>query len=1285
MVGVFIVFNSMALRDFAKRLIVTQSYYQFGIKVEVKDVRISYFRPAVRIQGIKLIKEDPKYKVNLSAEEASVYFNIIKLIRGKVGISGIKLEKPDLSIFMDLNYDDKKLDINIASILKDLEKGDLKRVIIEDGNIDLSLATADKTEIFDLNGFNVNIRKGIISNFVLEMSADSVKLPIEQIKSFELRADIKDKQLKINKADITVDGGKIYAGGTLSDVTDYKRSLVNMSWKTEFDLSYLKEYQEYLKDDFSKDIKSGSLLAGGKTYGEISGGLKKMSLDVSADIKDLLWDDMLIPKLALRSSFKDENIFISHLDISDGEKSISINDTKLMLSAPYSVSGKGSVNHIDLSRYLELFDIKRCLSKFNINGPFSFSGVLRPEFKITGDFDLYVKDFWVLKKKGAPVNRENSILDFKDGHVFGKVHFSAKGAYFDNFKAKSQNNMMTVSGWIKNDSTVDLDVKASDFSMNTYGRIEDLPVLGKGDFQTKLIVDENGDFKTFGNIDFADVKLLDGYHLGSISSKITYLNEVLSFSDLKGKIGNSKYSGNINLIFGKDNEVDLRGNGIVKDAYTGDIYKLFGSKEKLFGSPSAIVNGVVKLSGRPSWEGIKLDCNLDISDIEFFAERFDKANFDFTWDKGELKIDDAYITRGSGRFDIDGTRKNGVLSLSLRSNKIDVSDIMALSSRAEIDGDLTVKGDVKHFNKKLSGSLKFNFSDLSMDRNKLKPVNAELVFGDTIDLKFNVFDGAATGDLVEQVDGTYKLRSNLRALDVYPLTGIFMSSEAEPFKTGINGHIDLLIDKNGSIKWGTLDIEELKLYSGFMNLSNKGKISAQYKNSVYYIKDTELLMDYDGGVCKLGFNNNGNNVLIKGCVPVSLLRVFKEQITGARGKIDIDLSYGNKLNGTSNFRDVSITTYGHKLGTINAVGKMLIDNNVLKFGSFSLNAGGASASFNGTINMDKIFSLSGLYPAFNVGVKIDKLFLDYPDGFRGRWEGNIDVRGERPPYSITGVMNVYDGTYRKDIEVARLALSKGKKIDDTVLFKRSKPNLQFDIKLKTANDIYVKNTTMTGEVAFDLGLKGTDVDPKLVGSVDLLNGNFIYFDNTFELLSGRVKFRDDDVEPIVYQLDSEAKINNYQVFLKMVSEKGEPKFSVSSTPPLTEEKILTLLATGDVQSDFMDQGGFTAGTGGNIVSEGLGVTGSIKKNTGVGMKLKAPKDKDSTIPDIEFQKDLTNDLKVIYGKSLDENTNKQEVNVQYDVNRNVQLKLLFEEENKENASQNKPSNAGVDIKFKFEF
>ncbi len=1284
MVGTFAVFNSLALRDFAKRLIITQSYYKFGINVDVEDVRISYFRPSIRIKNIKLIKEDEKNKINLSAKEATVYFNIIKLIRGEIGISGFRLKSPhgEMDLSTETSNKNKKIDIN--SIWDEVVKSNIDKIRIDDGTFKIKIKIDGVEKYFGFDKLNVNIRRGIISNYVIDLSAGKAEIPISQIQSFDIRADIRKNNLKLNKAEIGISGGKIYVGGLIKDLAVYPATSVNLAWRTEFDLSKVNDYENLIGKDIAKDFKKGNIVLGGKTTGKMTEGLKNLSHDLSLTIVNLMWGNLTVPKIDLRARYSDQVAFVSKLDVSDGEKSISVYDTDVLLKAPYSIKGRGTVNDVELSRFIELFDIKRCLSFFHVNGPFTFSGSLSPELKITGLFDLKVKDFWVLKKKGLELKKENSILDFKNGSVYGKVVFSKKGVYFDNTQAKSEENLLNVNGWITDKSTVDIDVKSSDFSMDTYGRIADLLVNGKGLIQTKLIVDDNGDFKTRGSLDFKNLRLLNGYNLGTVSSKVTYDGYKLSFVDIKGRTGDSPYSGQTDIIFDDNQDVLLKGKCDFKNIYTEDLYKLFEIKDKLFGSPSAIVSGSVKFDGRPSWEQIRLDWDIEMSDIEFASERFDKMYANFVWNKGNVLISDLYLLRGKSRFNFEGSRKNGVFNLSVSSNKIDLSDISFFSGHSEIDGALNVKGTIKHSNKKLSGSIKFNLSDLAMNQNKLKPISADLVFGDKTSVSLNLFDGSAIGTITQETSDSYKIKAKLKDFDVYPLS-IFTQLNVESFKTSTDGDLELILNKNGGINWAKVDLTGLKLNSSFINLKSKGRVFTEYSGGNYSINNFSLLADYEGGRCQLDFIPSGKNIAIRGCVPASSLNIFKDYIAGARGTTDVDLIYDGKLKGIIYLRDVGVTPIGHRVGSINIAGKIPVENSSLKLNYLNLSSGSALASFSGDLNVSKMLNLTSFYPSANFKVGIDKLYLEYPDDLKGTWTGSIDVKGTDIPYVVSGYMTLYDASYRKDFELAKLAISSPKKLDSSLMLKRDKPSCFFDIKLKSATDVYIKNTMMTGDVGFDIKLTGTDKDPKILGSLDLLRGTFIYLDNTFNLISGRVKFRDDEIEPVVYQLDSESKVGNYQVYLKILSERGEPNFNVSSTPTLSEEKIVTLLTTGDVQSDFMDQGSMTTGTGGNIVSEGLGVTGSIKKNTGVGMRLKTPTTKNSSMPDVEFQKDLTNDLKVIYGKSLDESTNKQQVNVQYDVNRNVQLKLLFEEEKNDNVSKDQPSNAGVDIKFKFEF
>ena len=68
--AVFFLFDSVAIRDLAKRFVITQAYYKLNMRIEVSDIRFSYFRPAIIVEKLKLEKEDEKMKINLFAPSA---------------------------------------------------------------------------------------------------------------------------------------------------------------------------------------------------------------------------------------------------------------------------------------------------------------------------------------------------------------------------------------------------------------------------------------------------------------------------------------------------------------------------------------------------------------------------------------------------------------------------------------------------------------------------------------------------------------------------------------------------------------------------------------------------------------------------------------------------------------------------------------------------------------------------------------------------------------------------------------------------------------------------------------------------------------------------------------------------------------------------------------------------------------------------------------------------------------------------------------------------------------
>lgn len=1283
-IALFFIFDSFAVRDIAKRFIVTQSYYQLGLKVSVDDVRFSYFRPAVTVSNISLEKLDGEAKVKLFAPKATVSFKLLKLLKGQMAIKGFALESPKLDL--ELEYDDTtQSKFDYIKYYNQLLAAKISKINVNKADIRIKLNYKSGKKPLELSFADLyfGIRSGVLADYNVTLSAANMDIPIKQIHTFDISAQLKKNNLKISRFKVVAAGGEVSLEGPVSNIDDMKKLSVDLLWKSNVSLESLKDYDEYLKNKDLYDFK-GNLSGQGKVKYTPSKGKESLSGYTSVKINNFKWFSYDVPKIELIAGYDKDKITVSKIDVSDGVKSISVYDTTIGLSAPYAIKGKGIVNDIELSRYLELFGLKRCLSHFNTQGTFSFTGTAKPEIKISSVFDLSVSDFWVLYKKGLIPNEQNSVLNFKKGTVKGLVHFSSQGAYFDKLIARSEANEMLVNGWIYADGKVDIDVSSSAFSLDTYGRIGDLPVKGKGSLTTKLIVDDNGDFKTKGSVSFTQAELLKKYMLGNIDAGVVYDGTKLSFKDVKGKVGSSRYSGYTDVIFG--DKTILSGRGDFKEAYTEDVYKLFNYQKKILGSPSGFASGNIKFDGYPTWPTIKLDAKIKMRDVEFFSERFDELYAAFVWNKGDVQINDLYMTKGKGRFDFKGARKNAIFKIDVSSKNIDASDLEIISkSGVYVNGKVDLKGNLEHKNDRLNGSLKLSMLDLLLNDKKLKPVSLSMDIGQEVNIKFKLFDREVDGELRRESENTYLIKAKLQDFDFYPVGSIFMP-ELEDFKTSINGDVVFRFSTEDGIKLASINLSSFNLTGSSFNLKSKDNIFVEYSGGSYRIKPFSIISDSENVKCVMAFSSDGKKIGVKGCASAAVLKLFKKYVASSRGRVDVDLSMDNKLNGTIYTRDLEVMSAEHKLGVLNINGRINVANNFANMDHLSVSASGGMVDLSGDVDVTNLVNLKSMYPAAKLKANIDRVYFEYPEGLKGSWSGNLSLIGNSKPYNLSGELMLYNASYRKDFDLNSFKFTESSASN---FGKKTKPFFNLNVKAKTSSEIYIKNSVFVGDLMFDLNAKGSELDPKIIGSVDLVRGNVYYMDNTFLLTTGRIKFKDDEAEPYVYQLDSEIKTGSYQVFLKVLSRNGEPRFKLTSVPPLTEDKIIALLATGDVQTDFTQgQSGYgaTAGTGGQIVTQGMGVTGALKNTTGVGVKLKAPKLKDSTVPDIELQKDLTNDIRVTYGKSLDEKVSKQEVNVQYDVNRNIQLKLLLNEDQKDYAKKvPATNNAGVDVKFRFEF
>ncbi|ANK13018.1 translocation/assembly module TamB domain-containing protein [Erythrobacter neustonensis] len=112
------------------------------------------------------------------------------------------------------------------------------------------------------------------------------------------------------------------------------------------------------------------------------------------------------------------------------------------------------------------------------------------------------------------------------------------------------------------------------------------------------------------------------------------------------------------------------------------------------------------------------------------------------------------------------------------------------------------------------------------------------------------------------------------------------------------------------------------------------------------------------------------------------------------------------------------------------------------------------------------------------------------------------------------------------------------------------------------NRVAVEGLGLESEWGIDIALRGTVADPRIGGTARLVQGDYTFAGNRFELTRGRILF--DAGEPINPRLDvvAETQKNGINVEIAITGNAQSPSIAFSSDPALPEEEILARLLFG---------------------------------------------------------------------------------------------------------------------------
>ena len=125
-----------------------------------------------------------------------------------------------------------------------------------------------------------------------------------------------------------------------------------------------------------------------------------------------------------------------------------------------------------------------------------------------------------------------------------------------------------------------------------------------------------------------------------------------------------------------------------------------------------------------------------------------------------------------------------------------------------------------------------------------------------------------------------------------------------------------------------------------------------------------------------------------------------------------------------------------------------------------------------------------------------------------------------------------------------------------------------DITLETKNALEVKTSFLETQLQIGIGLQGTLENPELSGSIGLENGTLAFPYRPLTITHGTIYFLPHQLYDPIVELIAKGKIRKYQVTLRCNGSLQHPNISFESTPPLTEEQVITLLVAGSEEGSL---------------------------------------------------------------------------------------------------------------------
>jgi autotransporter translocation and assembly factor TamB len=246
-------------------------------------------------------------------------------------------------------------------------------------------------------------------------------------------------------------------------------------------------------------------------------------------------------------------------------------------------------------------------------------------------------------------------------------------------------------------------------------------------------------------------------------------------------------------------------------------------------------------------------------------------------------------------------------------------------------------------------------------------------------------------------------------------------------------------------------------------------------------------------------------------------------------------------------------------------------NDTLTFERFAGDLAGGPFTLAGRITLPKLTE-----PNFDLHLKANSVLVARNDNLTARVDADIKVEGPLESATVRGQVLTTNSRFFKNIDIIPIALPgrpaphpEPPSAAPTLSF--PDPPLRdwkFDLTIKSKEPFLIRGNLATGKAIIDMKVAGTGLHPQLQGQVRLDSFDATLPFSTLSINLGFLYFDPDDPLNPRIELQGTSLIRDYTIHVYIYGTAQNPQAVFSSEPPLPQEEIISLLATGTTREEL---------------------------------------------------------------------------------------------------------------------